>query len=200
MNKDFQENFDPEKKPDRRRKNQAANILPVDYDEEFFKLNVMQRKFVEIFLLCGELKKAARAAGYAYTNAGQIGKVLYETPKIKSIIQHKQKEAASVARISKEKLLITLENKRVKADLEDDINTLTKMTAEISKLMGFYEQEDKAALDVLKTGKIKISFGDKKFNPDKKLNKEDPLEGEDIKWDYRLDDESEDPQEEEEDE
>jgi hypothetical protein len=153
-----------------------------DYDESYYLLNPEQRSFVDNYLRCGEAKKSAILAGYSPKTAGAKGIDLLKDERIDAILKHKRKEMASVARISREKIIIDLEAARIRAAEEKDDVKLLQFSKEINAMMDNYAKEgDNGVSEILRTGKINLTFAEKGFNPNKPIrDKTNPFSKEEI--------------------
>ena len=105
------------------------------------RLNIRQQKFVDAYVLCGNVSESARRAGYSEKTAAEIGYELLRKPQIAAAVAARQATYAAELAITKEDVIGGIAGAIRLAREQENPAAMIQGCVALAKLCGFFAPE-----------------------------------------------------------
>ncbi len=105
------------------------------------RLNLRQQKFVDAYVLCGNVSESARRAGYSEKTAAEIGYELLRKPQIAAAVATRQATYAAELSITKEDVIGGVARAIGLAREQGNPAAMIQGCVALAKLCGFFAPE-----------------------------------------------------------
>lgn len=104
-------------------------------------LNIRQQKFIDAYILCGNVSESARRAGYSEKTAAEIGYELLRKPQIAAAVAARQATYAAQLQITKEDVIGGIAGAIRLAREQQNPPAMIQGCVALAKLCGFFAPE-----------------------------------------------------------
>lgn len=107
----------------------------------FPRLNIRQQKFVDAYVLCGNVSESARRAGYSEKTAAEIGYELLRKPQIVAAVASRQATYAAELAITKDDVIGGVVGAIRLAREQENPAAMIQGCVALARLCGFFAPE-----------------------------------------------------------